>query len=93
MSNKRINSIRVFSLQVFVTVAEAGSYVQAAQKLGCDPSTVSREMTNLESWTHKLLFTLDTPRELTPEGHRLLPIAEDIVQQLETFRKLPEESQ
>lgn len=94
MSNKRISSLRFFALEAFLAAAEAGDQRQAAAQLGVDRSSISRNITDLETWLGKLLFTDDLPRELTADGLAFLPVAQEIVRLLydaQAPRNLPPE--
>ena len=64
------------SLKTFLVLAEVQSVKKTAQQLFVVPSTVSSRLQDLEKELGQLLFERK-PRgmELTPSGHRLLPLA------------------
>nr|WP_241805446.1 LysR family transcriptional regulator [Pseudomonas putida] len=56
-------------MQVFVRVAESGSFIQAAQTLSLPASTVTSSVKNLEKYLQVRLLNRTTRRvSLTPEG-------------------------
>lgn len=66
-------------LQTFLAVARSGRLTAAAAKLSSDHTTLSRRIGGLEeSLDTKLFERLPTGYVLTPEGERLLPIAEQM---------------
>jgi LysR family transcriptional regulator for bpeEF and oprC len=67
------NMDRIQAMQVFVRVAEAGSFIQAAQTLSLPASTVTSNVKSLEKYLQVRLLNR-TPRRvsLTPEGARYL---------------------
>jgi len=65
------------ALLTFVTVARAGSLVRAADRLGRTQPSISARLAALEnSWGTKLFRRHARGMTLTPEGARLLPLAE-----------------
>ena len=64
-------------IQVFVAVAELGSFTQAAQALFLSQSTVSAHLAALETALSTRLLDRDARRRvrLTPEGERVYPAA------------------
>lgn len=66
-------------LQTFLAVARCGRLTSAAAKLNSDHTTLSRRITGLEqSLDAKLFERFPTGYVLTPEGERLLPVAEQM---------------
>ena len=68
-------------IQVFVAVAELGSFTQAAQALFLSQSTVSAHLATLETALSARLLDRDARRRvrLTPEGERVYPAAKKIL--------------
>ena len=68
-------------IQVFVAVAELGSFTQAAQALFLSQSTVSAHLAALETALSTRLLDRDARRRvrLTPEGERVYPAAKKIL--------------
>lgn len=63
----------------FLAVARAGQLSKAARRMGVDHATISRHIKSLESQVGTKLFdTSPQGYALTPEGSRLLPLAERI---------------
>ncbi len=65
--------MRLEQLQAFLTVAETGSFQEAARKLRCNQSTVSRQVRGLEDELGIPLFRRKGRMVLTSAGERLLP--------------------
>ena len=62
-------SMRV--IEIFVRVADRGSFIAAARSLLIDPAAVSRAISGLEESLGILLFSRSTRvMKLTPEGAR-----------------------
>ncbi len=71
-------------LSAFVSVARAGTVGQAAEWLGRTQPSISARLAGLESaWGTRLFRRVARGMELTPEGSRLLPIAEAALRELE----------
>lgn len=67
-------------LRSFVSVAQAGSFTIAGQKLGLGQSTVSQHVQRLETVLRHRLLARDTHSvRLTPEGEALLPHARQLL--------------
>ncbi|MFP3499662.1 LysR family transcriptional regulator, partial [Pseudomonas sp. SIMBA_059] len=67
-------------MQVFVRVAEAGSFSQAAQTLSLPASTVTSSVKNLEKYLQVRLLNRTTRRvSLTPEGAQYLAQCREIL--------------
>ncbi len=61
------------AMQVFIRVAEAGSFVRAAETLSLPSSTVTSTIKNLEKYLQVRLLNRTTRRvSLTPEGMQYL---------------------
>lgn len=59
---------RIQAMQIFMRVAETGSFVQAAETLSLPSSTVSSTIKNLEKYLQVRLLNRTTRRvNLTPE--------------------------
>ena len=71
------------ALETFVAVARAGSVVGAAQRLARTQPSISARLLALEgAWATKLFRRHARGMTLTPEGTRLLPLAEAALQSL-----------
>lgn len=71
-------------MQVFVRVAEAGSFVHAAQTLSLPASTVTSSVKNLEKHLQVRLLNRTTRRvSLTPEGAQYLAQCREILELIE----------
>lgn len=73
--------MRLEQLQAFLTVAETGSFQQAAQKCGVTQSAISRQIQALEADLGVPLFHRSAQAKLTIGGDRLLPRAKKICQE------------
>lgn len=74
----------VGDLRAFVAVARLGAVARAAQALGRTQPSVSARLATLEAaWNTRLFRRVARGMVLTPEGTRLLPFAETILQDLE----------
>lgn len=75
-------------MQVFLAVAEAGSFSAAARQLNRAQSVVSYTIANLEAQLEMKLFTREGTREptMTVEGRALLPDARRMVGVLQDIR-------
>lgn len=73
---------RLQSLQVFIAVAEAGSFAEGARRLGLSAPSVTRGVNALESRLGTRLLTRTTRRvRLTEVGRRYLEDARHVLQQ------------
>lgn len=71
------------ALETFIAVARAGSIVRAAERLGrTQPSLSARLLALEEAWGTKLFRRHARGMTLTPEGTRLLPLAEGALEGL-----------
>ncbi|MFD2205109.1 LysR substrate-binding domain-containing protein [Kiloniella antarctica] len=76
--------IKLDELKVFIAVAEAGSFVAAANRLDIAPPVVSRSIKNLENRLQTTLFSRTTRKILiTSEGQWLLTQATKTVENLD----------
>ena len=67
------------ALETFVAVARAGSVVGAAERLARTQPSISARLLALEAaWATKLFRRHARGMALTPEGARLLPLAEQL---------------
>lgn len=73
--------MRLEQLQAFLSVAETGSFQQAARKCGVTQSTISRQIQGLETNLGIPLFHRSTQAKLTVAGERFLPRAQRICQE------------
>ena len=68
-------------LRTFVAIIELGSYAEASRRIGCIQSAVSLQIRRLEEQLGVPLFQRAGRRMVaSPEGERLLPIAQNILQ-------------
>lgn len=75
---------RIQAMQVFTRVAEAGSFVRAAETLSLPSSTVTSMIKNLEKYLQVRLLNRTTRRvSLTPEGLQYLSRCREILSLIE----------
>ncbi|BEM06787.1 LysR family transcriptional regulator [Serratia marcescens] len=75
---------RIQAMQVFTRVAEAGSFVRAAETLSMPSSTVTNTIKNLEKYLQVRLLNRTTRRvSLTPEGLQYLAQCREILSLIE----------
>ncbi|MDZ7280286.1 LysR family transcriptional regulator [Pantoea eucrina] len=75
---------RIQAMQVFTRVAEAGSFVRAAETLSMPSSTVTSMIKNLEKYLQVRLLNRTTRRvSLTPEGLQYLAQCREILSLIE----------
>ncbi|MHC3774980.1 LysR family transcriptional regulator [Pantoea agglomerans] len=75
---------RIQAMQVFTRVAEAGSFVRAAETLSLPASTVTSTIKNLEKYLQVRLLNRTTRRvSLTPEGFQYLAQCREILSLIE----------
>jgi len=71
-------------LEAFVAVARTGSVGRAAERIGRTQPSISARLASLEqAWDTRLFRRVARGMTLTPEGSRLLPLAETTLRQLE----------
>lgn len=75
--------MRVEQLQAFLSVAETGSFQQAARRCGFTQSTISRQIQALEAEVGLPLFHRTAQAKLTVGGESFLPRARRICQEWE----------
>lgn len=74
---------RLWAMEVFVRVAECGSFSRAAESLNLANATVTTCVRNLERHLNVTLINRDTRRlRLTEEGELFLPRARELLQSL-----------
>ena len=75
---------RIQAMQIFVRVAEAGSFIHAADALSLPASTVTSTVKNLEKYLQVRLLNRTTRRvSLTPEGAEYLIQCREIIDLIE----------
>ncbi|MDU5779549.1 MAG: LysR family transcriptional regulator [Pantoea sp.] len=75
---------RIQAMQIFTRVAEAGSFVRAAETLSLPSSTVTSTIKNLEKYLQVRLLNRTTRRvSLTPEGLQYLAQCREILALIE----------
>ena len=75
---------RLQAMQIFIRVAEAGSFVRAAETLSLPPSTVTSSIKSLEKYLQVRLFNRTTRRvNLTAEGLQYLAQCREILSLIE----------
>jgi len=78
---KRFDIDRLWAMEVFVRVAECGSFSRAAESLDLANATVTTCVRNLERHLDVTLINRDTRRlRLTEEGQMYLPRARELLQ-------------
>ncbi len=71
---------RIQAMQIFIRVAESGSFVRAAETLSLPASTVTSTIKNLEKYLQVRLLNRTTRRvSLTPEGLQYLTQCREIL--------------
>jgi len=79
--------LKVFS--VFEKVAELGSFSRAAENLGMAPSSISRQVNELEQWAGLRLINRTTRSlQLTTEGQLYLEKLDQIASQIQELKAL-----
>lgn len=79
----------VAGLRAFVAVARLGTVGRAAELLRRTQPSISTRLADLERlWETRLFRRAARGMELTPEGVRLLPLAERVLQQLEELDRI-----
>ena len=74
------------ALEAFIAVARTGSVAAAADRLSRTQPAISARLLGLErAWSTKLFRRHARGMILTPEGARLLPVAEAVVQSMEAL--------
>ncbi|GHF12659.1 HTH-type transcriptional activator BauR [Kordiimonas sediminis] len=84
----QINTVDIRLLRIFSTIVENGGLTQAAAHLGVDSSTISRQLTDLE--TRLGLRLCERSRAgfwLTDEGTLVFRYVQDLMTALQTFRQ------
>lgn len=79
--------MRLEQLQSFLSVAETGSFQQAARKCGVTQSTISRQVQGLEEELGLPLFHRTATAKLTVGGERFWPYARKICQTWESAKE------
>lgn len=86
---KRIESVRIVWLQAAIEVAELKSRTEAAKRIGCTQPMIGRYLGHLEAWFGSPIFVSVTDATLTEEGERLIAIARQVLQLLESVAQKP----
>jgi len=76
--------MRLEQLQAFLSIAQTGSFQQAAKQCGVTQSTISRQIQALEADLEVELFNRSTHAKLTLAGEKLLPRVHKICQEWES---------
>src|SRR6187431_1814935 len=77
-------------LEAFYFAATLGSFVLAAQRVHVTQSSLSKRIAELEEWVGAALFSRSGRRaHLTEAGHRLLPVAGQMLDLRESARSAP----
>ncbi|WP_374292920.1 LysR family transcriptional regulator [Paenirhodobacter enshiensis] len=75
-------------LEDFVTLANTASFSRSAEMRHVTQSAYSRRIKRLETWLGVTLVSRATiPAELTPEGRRFLPVAQDLIRSSYAIRE------
>ena len=83
------SKLRIIALEAFLAVIEHGGQQEAAQALGLSQSSISRHITDLESYLKAVLFTGDIPAQLTQKGHSFARTAQEVMTLLREARNEP----
>lgn len=86
MSRKRMDDFRLIWLESFLAVVEHNSFTAAAKAIGCDQSTISRYVKDLEFWLAGDLFQFKTPVMLSDFGISFKDDAAQVVKLLESHK-------
>lgn len=87
--SNRIESVRIVWLQAAIEVAELKSRTEAAKRIGCTQPMIGRYLAHLEAWLGSPVFVSVTDATLTEEGTRLIEIARQVIQLLESVAQKP----
>jgi DNA-binding transcriptional LysR family regulator len=83
----KFEELRLVWLEAFVQVAECGKRTAAAEEMGIHQGTVTKHIQKLEKWLGRcLLFDDSVPSRLMPDGEKFLPVARQILDELEKAR-------
>ncbi len=86
MSNKRIGGLRLWWLEAFLAVVDRRSFSSAAASLGCNQSTATRAISDLELWLGSQLFSCRAPLKISDEGEAFYKVAQEVVELLRASR-------
>jgi DNA-binding transcriptional LysR family regulator len=78
--------MRLIWLEAFLQVVEQDSFSAAGLSMGCDQSTITRYMNQLELWLGKVLLSNSVPVTLTDHGIEFVGIASEVLQLLNESR-------
>lgn len=78
--------LRLIWVQSFLAVIEHESFSAAAKVLGCNQSTVSRNVEHLELWLGADLFDFTLPLQLSDHGVMFKDVAVKMIDMLESCR-------
>ena len=88
MSAKRVSTVRLIWLEAFVHAAESGTYKDAGERLGLDPTVVKKYISALENWLDsKLVETGSKKVILKPNGRTFLNSSKIVIQLLYKSKK------
>ena len=86
LSKKRMPGLRLIWLESFLALAECGSFSKAATKLGCNQSTVSRNIDDLRLWLGFDLVSMTAPLQLSERGRVFVDTAQTVCELLQSSR-------
>ncbi|WP_411290677.1 LysR family transcriptional regulator [Sphingorhabdus sp.] len=86
MSKNPMLGLRLIWVQSFLAVIEHNSFSAAAKTLGCNQSTVSRNVEHLEIWLGGNLFDFTSPLQVSDYGMRFKDVAVKMIDMLESCR-------
>lgn len=86
MPKLRIEYVRSDWLEAFLMVVECGNESAAADRLGCDQSTVHRHCRKLARWLGWLPFKSTNPSTLNERGEAFVETARTVVDLLNGSR-------
>jgi DNA-binding transcriptional LysR family regulator len=86
LMSKMLSDLSRQQLECFITVADAGSFAKASQRLGMSTSGISKTVARFEqSYGLRLLHRSTHSVSLTEEGERLIPLAREACASLRRF--------
>ena len=86
MLQRRMNGLKIVWLETFLAVAKHQDFQGAAMALGCDRSTVSRHINELQAWLGTNPISAHSPVRLSVTGANFHPVAEQVVDLLNGSR-------
>jgi len=89
----KFEGLQLVWLETFVHVVDSGKRTAAAKEMKIHQGTVTKHIQKLEQWlgggARMLLVDNGVPARLYPDGERFLPVAKQILEQLDEARRPP----